>query len=159
MFKKKPSRKELEEKIEALEREKDTLMSKWNCSEISSRNASNELNSARKQINQLSTENKTLKERNEELEKQNAVFRQYFHLDEEPSQETKDKMYLDQKYREMDREIIRLQAIVESDFFRRRCELEGDIFRLGGIAGSVPFIARPTLGAISLPRYSTAIYP
>lgn len=113
MFKKRHSRKELEKKIEKLEYEnKDLKITNDSCETIS-RNALSELDSTRKQINRLMTENKNLKERNEELEKENAVFRQYYSLDEEPSQETKDKMYLDQKYREMDREIIRLQALTQ----------------------------------------------
>lgn len=117
MFKKRPSRKELEKKIEKLENENSELKTRNDSCEDVSRNALSELDSTRKQINRLTTENKNLKERNETLEKENAVFRQYYSLDEEPSQETKDKMYLDEKYREMDREIIRLQALTERPSF------------------------------------------
>ncbi len=46
-----------------------------------------------------------------DLEEQNAILRQYYSLDEEPSQETKDKMYLDMKYREMDKQLTELNAI------------------------------------------------
>ena len=158
MFKKKPSGKELEAKIETLETEMDVLRSKCCRAEIASQDASNELGSAKKQINQLSTENKDLKERNDILEKENAVFRQYYHLDEEPSQETKDKMYLDQRYREMDREIIRLQALLEAHSFRQRGELEDNIFRLRCLA-NMPLIAQPTLGAIPPPYYSSYTWP
>ena len=158
MFKKKPSRKELEAKIETLETEMDALRSKCCRAEIASQDASNELGSAKKQINQLSTENKDLKERNDILEKENAVFRQYYHLDEEPSQETKDKMYLDQRYREMDREIIRLQALLEAHSFRQRGELKDNIFRLRCLA-NMPLIAQPTLGAIPPPYYSSYTWP
>ena len=183
MFKKRPSRKELEAKIETLEEENRNLKNKCDYSEKACNNALSERNSNRKQINELTTENKDLKnkcdysekaynialserdsnraqinelttknkdlkERNDILEKENAVFRQYYHLDEEPSQETKDKMYLDQRYREMDREIIRLQALLEAHSFRQRGEL-----------ANMPFIAQPTLGALPMPYYSQYVYP
>ena len=158
MFKKKPSRKELEAKIEALEEENRDLKNKCYHSENAFRNALSERDSNRKQINKLTAKNKDLKEQNDILEKENAVFRQYYHLDEEPSQETKDKMYLDQRYREMDREIIRLQALLEAHSFRQRGELEDSIFRLRCLA-NMPFIAQPTLGAIPMPYYNQYIYP
>ena len=158
MFKKRPSRKELEAIIETLEEEIRDLRNKRVYSENACRNAVRERDSNRKQINELTTENKDLKERNDILEKENAVFRQYYHLDEEPSQETKDKMYLDQRYREMDREIIRLQALLEAHSFRQRGELEDSIFRLRCLS-NMPFIAQPTLGALPMPYYSQFIYP
>lgn len=157
MFKKKPSRKELEAKIETLEEENRDLKNKNVYSENACHNALSERDSNRKQINELTIENKDLKERNDILEKENAVFRQYYHLDEEPSQETKDKMYLDQRYREMDREIIRLQALLEAHSFRQRGELEDNIFRLRCLA-NMPFIAQPTLGALPMPYYNQYIY-
>ena len=48
-----------------------------------------------------------------DLEEQNAILRQYYSLDKEPSQETKDKMYLDMKYREMDKQLTEFKAIAK----------------------------------------------
>lgn len=61
-------------------------------------------------IRSLQTAYDVLRTENEEFKKQNAILRQYYHLDEEPSQETCDKMYLDEKYREQEKELARLQA-------------------------------------------------
>lgn len=75
-------------------------------------------NEAQEANRNLLAENDSLKNkiaaltnRVKDLEEQNAILRQYYSLDEEPSQETKDKMYLDMKYREMDKQLTELNAI------------------------------------------------
>lgn len=55
-------------------------------------------------------ENTKLNAKIKELEEQNAILRQYYDLDKEASQETKDKMYLDLKYKEQEKEIAELKA-------------------------------------------------
>ena len=55
-------------------------------------------------------ENTELNEKIKKLEEQNAILRQYYDLDKEASQETKDKMYLDLKYKEQEKEIAELKA-------------------------------------------------
>lgn len=57
---------------------------------------------------------KKAKEKIQELEYQNAVLRKYYSLDEEPSEEVKDKMRIDVKCHEMELEITRLAAMVNS---------------------------------------------
>lgn len=44
------------------------------------------------------------------MEEKNAILRQYYDLDKEASQETKDKMYLDLKYKEQEKEIAELKT-------------------------------------------------
>ena len=79
------------------------------------------LNEAQEANRNLLAENDSLKDKVtaltnkvKDLEEENAILRQYYSLDEEPSQETKDKMYLDMKYREMDKQLIELNAIKEA---------------------------------------------
>lgn len=66
------------------------------------------------ELSMLQTNYDALKRKCTELESQNAILRQYYHLDEEPSQETIDKMYLDEKYREQEKELTQLRFYKES---------------------------------------------
>lgn len=50
-----------------------------------------------------------LEKKIESLEEQNAKLRKYYSLDCEPSQDLKDKMYLDEKYQEMKKKIEKLE--------------------------------------------------
>lgn len=57
-----------------------------------------------------------LEKKIESLEEQNAKLRKYYSLDCEPSQDLKDKMYLDEKYQEMKKKIEKLESANENLF-------------------------------------------
>ena len=100
-------KRELEEnkrEINQLREEKGRLFSDY-CSTIDKL--------AEEQIH-AQNELKKAKDKIQELEYQNAVLRQYYSLDEEPSDDVKDKMRIDVKCHEMELEITRLAAMVNS---------------------------------------------
>lgn len=77
------------------------------------RKQQNQITQKTNELSRLHTDYDALKTKCEELKEQNAILRQYYHLDEEPSQETIDKMYLDEKYREQEKELVQLRAYKE----------------------------------------------
>jgi len=120
MFKKLIKRileKELQQKDAEIKEEKDrneVLESALLNERVTNNELTDQLNEAKNQL-------KPYKKKIEQLEEENAVLRQYYLLNEEPSQETKDKMYLDMKCLELRRENDRLKAISEVNSYITSC--------------------------------------
>lgn len=110
------ARKILKDEIKKIEVYKDDLERK----DIEINDLNERLNQCAKYRDDYSGENMRLRDqlkecqsKIKELEEQNAILRQYYKLDEEPSQELKDKMYLDERIREMDKELTKYRTIAE----------------------------------------------
>jgi len=107
-------RNEQNNEIQQLKQELDRYMDATDVIEEHIKKQNNLITDKTNKLNTLQTEYDNLKAKNTELASQNAMLRQYYHLDEEPSQETIDKMYLDEKYREQEKELIQLRNFRES---------------------------------------------